>query len=186
MKKKKILIGIFISMAIVGLIYMIVVQIISRKNETLINEYIPEIEISDKELRKTLVTLYFVNAHEDLQKEERIVDSKELLRNPYVSLVGMLLEGPTNPELESVIPKGTKILDATLNKKCVTVNLSKEFIECKEMDMVLRGKMIDMIVNTLTELNEVQSVKFLIEGEEVSGFEEEALDLRHEFARAKM
>lgn len=186
MTKKKIFIGIFISIAMIGLVYMIVIQMISRKNEMLMNEYVPEIEISDKELRKTLVTLYFVNAHEKLQKEERMIDSKELLRNPYIALVGMLIEGPTNSDLVSVIPKGTRIIDATLNKKCVTLNLSKEFLDDENMDTFLRGKMIHMIVNTLTELNEVQSVKFLIEGKVVEGFEEGGIKLTNEFARTDL
>lgn len=43
--------------------------------------------------------------------------------------------------------------------------------------------MIYTIVNTLTELNEVQSVKFLIDGEEIDGFEENSIKLTNEFAR---
>ena len=45
--------------------------------------------------------------------------------------------------------------------------------------------MIYTIVNTLTELNEVQSVKFLIDGEEVKGFEEDSINLTNEFARTE-
>ena len=43
--------------------------------------------------------------------------------------------------------------------------------------------MINTIVNTLTELNEVRTVKFLIDGEENEGFEEESIKLTNEFAR---
>ena len=45
--------------------------------------------------------------------------------------------------------------------------------------------MINSIVDTLTELNEVQSVRFLIEGEEVEGFKEETLNLKNEFVKAE-
>lgn len=153
------------------------------KNKKIINEYIPEAEISDTELRKTLVTLFFLDSSGNLKKEDRMIDSKELLRNPYIAIVGMLIKGPENSELKTLIPSGTKIIDAKLNRKCVTVNLSKEFVEGAPSDVNQKTKMIYSIVNSLTELNEVQSVKFLIDGEEKEGFNEDALKLTNEFAR---
>ena len=50
-------------------------------------------------------------------------------------------------------------------------------------DLMQRCKTIYTIVNTLTELNEVQSVKFLIDGQEIEGFEEDAIKLTNEFAK---
>lgn len=181
--KRKLFIGIFLVIAILGLVYMVLVNTVFKKNEEIISEYVPEVEISDNELRKTLVTLYFANSDGKVSSEVRLIDSKELLRNPYIALVGMLLEGPKDENLKSAIPNGTKIIDAKLNKKCVTVNLSKEFIENADEDINKKCSMIYSIVNTLTELNEVQSVKFLIDGEEVEGFEDESIKLTNEFAR---
>lgn len=183
--KKKIFIGVILIIAIIGLIYMVLVNTIFNKNEEMINEYIPEVEISETDLRKTLVTLYFLDSEGKFKGESRLVDSKELLRNPYIALVGMLLEGPKDSTLQATIPDGTKIIDAKLNKNCVIVNLSKEFVENAKGDVVQKSKMIYTIVNTLTELNEVQSVKFLIDGEEVTGFEEESIKLTNEFARTE-
>ena len=181
--KKRAFIGIFLVIAFIGLIYMIVVSNVFHKNKEMIKEYVPEVEISDSELRKTFITLYFADEEGELQSENRLIDSKELLRNPYITLVGMLLEGPKDSKLKTIIPEGTKIIDAKLNKKCVTINLSKEFVEKAEGDTVEKCKMIYTIVNTLTELNEVQSVKFLIEGEKIDGFEGDAIKLTNEFVR---
>ena len=50
-------------------------------------------------------------------------------------------------------------------------------------DVFQKCNMIYTIVNTLTELNEVQSVKFLIDGEEITGFEEDSIKLTNEFVR---
>ena len=50
-------------------------------------------------------------------------------------------------------------------------------------DVMQKCKMIYTIVNTLTELNEVQTVKFLIDGEKVEGFKEDSIKLTNEFAR---
>ena len=181
--KKKIFIGIFLLIAVLGLVYMIVIHTVFNKNEEIINEYIPEVEISDSEMRKTLVTLYFIDDNENIKSEDRLIDSKELLRNPYIALIGMLLEGPTDQNLKSLIPVGTKVIDAKLNKNCVIVNLSQEFVDGATGDVYQKCKMIYMIVNTLTELNEVQSVKFLIDGEKVQGFDEETIRLTNEFIR---
>ena len=47
-------------------------------------EYVPETEIEEVDLRKTMVTLYFQNAeNKELQKESRLIDSKDLLLDPY-------------------------------------------------------------------------------------------------------
>jgi len=181
--KKKALLGIFVLILILVLIYMILANTVFRKNDEIINDYIPEVEISDGELRKTLVKLYFTDEKNEIKSEARLIDSKELLRNPYIALVGMLLEGPKDSKLKSVIPEGTKIIDAKLNRKCVTINLSKEFVEGAPDDVKQKRNMICTIVNTITELNEVQSVKFLIEGEKMEGFEESAIKLTNEFVR---
>lgn len=183
--KKKIFIGVFLIIAIVGLIYMIVINTVFNKNEEIVNEYIPEVEISDSELRKTIVTLYFLDNEEKVKSESRLIDSKELLRNPYLTLISMLIEGPKDENLKASIPKNTKVIDAKLNKKCVTINLSKEFVDEADGDVFQKSNMIYTIVNTLTELNEVQSVKFLIDGEEVKGFEEDSINLTNEFARTE-
>ena len=100
--KKKIFMGIFLTLLIIGLIYMIVVNTVFNKNEEIINEYIPEVEISDSELRKTLITLYFLDNEGNIKSENRIIDSKELLRDPFLVLIGMLIEGPKDKNLKKL------------------------------------------------------------------------------------
>lgn len=163
---------------------MIVVNTVLNKNDEILDEYIPEVEISDEEFRKTVVTLYFEDETANkVSSEARIIDPKELLREPYTALIGMLLSGPKDSNLKSIIPDGTKVLGTTLNGSCVTVNLSKEFIEKAPDDVNRKCDMIYTIVNTLTELKEVESVKFLIDGEEVDGFEEKSISLKNQFLR---
>lgn len=163
---------------------MIIINTVLNKNEEILDEYIPEVEISDKELRKTVVTLYFENEDENkVASETRIIDSKELLREPYKTLVGMLLKGPKSSSLKPIIPEDTKILDTSLNGSCVTINLSKEFVENSPQDVNRKCDMIYTIVNTLTELKEVESVKFLIDGEENDGFQEKSISLKNEYVR---
>ena len=184
--KKRFFCIIFIIVAIIFLGYMVIVNCVFNKNTEIIKEYVPEVEISDSELRKTMVNLYFINKENKIQSEIRVVDSKELLRNPYLALVGMLIGGPKDEKLKSIIPEETKVIDAKINKKCVIVNLSKEFVEKSDGDVHQKCNMIYTIVNTLTELNEVQSVRFLIDGEEIEGFKEDSIKLTNEFARTEL
>ena len=66
-----------------------VVVVINCNIET---EYVPETEIADKELRKTMVNLYFQDkTSKELVKESRLIDSKNLLREPYKELLNMLM-----------------------------------------------------------------------------------------------
>ena len=133
-------------------------------------EYVPEEEISNIDLRKTMVTLYFQNAeNKELQVETRLIDSKELLLDPYTKLINLLFDGPENSYLLKTVPEGTKVLGCELIGECLNVNLSEEFINNSSEDETEKNNYIYSIVNTLTELKEVNSVKFLIEGEEVDG-----------------
>jgi spore germination protein GerM len=181
--KKKIFVILFIIICCVGVGYMIVVNT-SEENENILNEYIPEVEISDDEIRKTEINLYFMSSEDaSIKIEVKKIDSKKLLREPYLTILGLLAEGPSSNELESVIPQDTKILETTINKGCLTINFSKEFVENAPEDEKKIENMIYCIVNTLTELNEVESVKFLIEGESVEGFEGNNIKLTEEYFR---
>lgn len=136
-------------------------------------EYVPEAEIEEVDMRKTMVALYFQNAEtRELQKETRLIDSKELLLEPYEELLKMLINGPESDFLAKTIPEGTRILGVELVGDVLQVNVSKEFVENRPQDENEQRNCVNSIVNTLTELNEVSAVKFLIEGQEAEGFEE--------------
>lgn len=124
-------------------------------------EYVPEIEVEEQELRKTMVTLYFKDGNtNELVSETRMIDSKELLISPYKKILQLLLEGPENENYSQIIPEGTKLLDLNFNKGCVTINFSEEF-NSDEEKMVEASK---TIFKTLSELTEVITLKIKING----------------------
>ena len=100
----------WIILIIVGLIAILgVVIILNIDVET---EYIPESEVEETEFRNTIITLYFVDKENGtLSKENKLIDSKELLKNPYKTIVEKLMLGPENEKNENVISVNTKILD---------------------------------------------------------------------------
>ena len=181
--KKKVFIIIGIIVAIIGGL----LAFFSNNVEEIVTnvpEYIPEAEITDEELRKTIVTLYFLDSETNkLSSEARLIDSKELLRDTYKVLLKMLIEGPKDNNLESLIPENTEIIDTKLKGDCLVINFSKEFLEIDKTDSVKVSNLIYSIVNTLTELKEITKVKFLIDGEESDVFSDIGIDLKVEFIR---
>lgn len=156
--QKWIILTILLIITIAGILIVINVDI-----ET---EYVPEVEVEEKELRKTIISLYFKdNVSGEIVKETRMIDSKELLKNPYNLLIKMLIDGPESENNERVIPEGTKIIDTNFTNGCVNINLSKEFSE--NIDSIQLQLSKDSICKTLKELTEVTSVKFFVDGVEI-------------------
>lgn len=136
-------------------------------------EYTPQEEISEEQYRETIVNLYFLNRNsKEIMAEAIAIDAKTLSSNPYKRLVELLLAGPKNENLERIIPEGTVVYDAGIEAGCVVINLSKEFLNFGE-DEALKNNIINSIYQTLTELTEVNSIRFLIEGEENTNLSEE-------------
>ena len=177
--RKKIIIGIILLMIIAICIFICM-------NISVETEYTPEPEIEDKEYRNTVISLYFQNKEtKELQIETKLIDSKELFKNPYNTLITMLLAGPASTNLENCIPLETKLISTVLEGDCLIVNLSKEFIESAKPNIEEKMNSIYAIVNTVTELKEVSSVKILIEGEEGKGFEGDGIKFDNVFVRTK-
>lgn len=178
---------IFIVLIVITITAGIAYSFIKNNTEETINnvsEYIPEAEITDEDLRKTIVTLYFSNCEtQNLESEARLIDSKELLREPYKVLIGMLIEGPKDSKLENLISNNAKVIGTELKGNCLIINFSKEFLEIDKSNPNKISNMIYSIVNTLTELKEVTSVKFIIDGEESDYFSDIGIDLKAEFIR---
>ncbi len=176
MKKNKIIIvflTLFILLLIGGYFLLSYLKNKSQKEDELYQDYIPEQEISEEQYRETVVNLYFINKEsKEIMAEARAIDARTLSINPYKTLVELLIQGTQNDNLEKIIPDGVKVYDSSIEGGCVIINLSKEILNIGE-DETLKNNIINTIAKTLTELTEVESVSFLIEGEENSVFPDE-------------
>lgn len=163
MRKKIVIIIILLAISLLGvLIYT---------NVSVETEYTPEAEIEDTAYRNTTVSLFFQDKEtKTLQVETRLIDSKELLKNPYITIISLLLEGPNNENFESAIPRGTRLLSVIQEGEVLSVDLSSEFLNFENEED--RVNAIYSLVNTVTELKEITAVKFLIDGKVQEGFAE--------------
>ena len=71
----------------------------SNKEQNQYLDYTPEEEISTKQMRETNITLYFIDNENKIQTEKRLIDSVELLQNPYQKLISLLISGPESENL---------------------------------------------------------------------------------------
>ena len=183
MNRKKIITFLMIILLFI-IIILIIMKFIKKDEKIVQTDITPLEEITEEQERQTMISLYFVNSETNmLMPEARRIDAKNLLENPYKALVELLIAGPKNEKLKTVIPEGTKVNKADLKNDILELDLSKEFIENQNGDVEQSALSIYSIVNTLTELNEVNSVKILIDGEENKRFENYDLSLKDTFVR---
>lgn len=167
MSRKKVLI-------IIGIILIIILGIFAwayfNREEEVINniaEITPEQEISDEQLRNTIVSLHYINKETGkIEIESRLIDAKILLNNPYNELLNLWLKGPNSENLKTGCSKNVKINNIELIGDCAIIDFSKEFIEEYDSENDEELNIIYSIVNTLTELTEINCVKIIIDGQE--------------------
>lgn len=164
MKNKRIL-------AVIVLILIIVLSFIIYKNVSIENkedeyqDYVPEQEISEEQMRQTKLVLYFANNETgELETEIKVVDANTLIKNPEKQIMELLIKGPQSSDLKKLIPDGTILHDIKIENSCAIINVSNEFLNYQNDEE--KYNIINSIVNSLTNLKEINSVKFLINGEE--------------------
>ena len=174
MKKKYILMFVLIFIVLLAVGIFTINKLKSNTEESAnIEEYTPEEEISEEQNqeRDTIVTVYFLNKEtKKVMPEARVVDVREMVNNPYQTLMDLLVKGPESEKLEKVIPENTTILGSTIKDDCVTINVSSEILNYDKEKENSKENLIEVIVNTLTELTEVNKVKIIVEGQESEEF----------------
>ena len=164
MKNKKRVITIIVFILIILGVYFLFKNIEIKKVEDEYQDYIPEQEIIEESNTQTKIILYFENKETgELETETQIVDAKTLLNEPYKEMINLLIKGPQSSNLNKLIPDGTILNDIKVENGCANINFSKEFLNFESDEKKL--KIINSIVNTLTNLKEINSITFSINGE---------------------
>lgn len=123
-------------------------------------------EVTAEEQSKTVeIVLYFAGENaEKLVQEKRMVNYETYKQNPQKIIVEELIRGPLDSKLYSVIPEGTKLLSVEVKDRKAIVDLSKEFVDNHVGGSTGEMMTIYGIVNSLTELKDIDNVEFKIEG----------------------
>lgn len=173
-----------------GIIIFIIVILIAgyfilkNKNKTEIIEYVPQEEITEQQMRNTIVTLYFMDINTgNLMAEARQIDVKELINNPYSFLVQLLINGPKNENLIKLIPDNTILNSAELVGNIAYLDFNEKLIDNQMLGEKQEKLIINSIVNTLTELTEVEAIIITINGEKDLSFPDNCINFSQEFKR---
>jgi germination protein M len=125
---------------------------------------------------KTPVQLYFINAEDTkLSAETRYVSTADAGKgSEYLATVVLkeLISGPAKGSLlKASVPKETKVhSNVTIKDGVATVDLSKEFISKHPGGKKNEQLTLYSIVNTLTEIKDIKSVQFRIDGKVTKEF----------------
>lgn len=164
-RKKIIIISAIVLAVIVGGIFIASnIGVEKMDEEVNQNVIVPEEEISDEQLRETMINLYYVSENKEISSEYRKIDSKQLLENPYVQVLNMLIDGPNNTNLKTAVPAGVKVNKIEREGDCLKIDFSKEFIDNQTEDVETQGLVINQIVNTMTQFSEINRIKITVEG----------------------
>ena len=112
-----------------------------------------------------LTTYFSDNAGMYLIPEVRTV--KLIENNLEKAIIQELIKGPTSKNCLSVIPQDTKLISIETKDKICFVNFSSEFTSKHSGGS--QGEMLTVysIVNSLTELEHIDKVQFMVEGNKI-------------------
>lgn len=179
---KRIFIVIISIIVIVAIIMGAYFYLKNKEGEEEIIEYTPQEEISEEQMRQTMISLYFKNEN-GVIPEARLIDVKELIKNPYEKIINLLMEGPKNENLQKTIPDGTKINKIEKQGEILILDFSEEFILNHSGGEEQEKITLQSIVKTLTELTEINGIKILIKGEENKEFQDGKIKFNQVFNR---
>lgn len=134
-------------------------DLLNRKN-IIINP-----EISYEKTDSQIVKLYFRKGNK-LYSQDRLIniDLNQLIEK-YV--LEQIILGPIGADLSPTVPSDTKIYDVKTDKDICYVSLSEEFAN-KNNDDENQKFALYSIVNSLTELKNINKVQFLIDSEKAN------------------
>ena len=114
------------------------------------------------------VNIYFAAAGEEkkLAAEERSISAGSP-ENALNNAMNELLKGPARSYHFPVVPAGTKLLGAKAYDGVAEIDLSGEFLENSLDSRILDEYIIYSIVNTATEIRDIDGVIFFIEGKRI-------------------
>lgn len=138
------------------------VGILSKK------DIVTDVNIVDVNPQTTTITLFFATSDAlSLKAEARKIETQNTI-SIEKTIINELLKGPSSPELSSVIPSGTKVLNIETKEGICYVNFSQEFVSKFAGGTGMLT--VYSIVNSLCSIESLQGVQILIEGEKGAEF----------------
>ncbi|MBS5672048.1 MAG: GerMN domain-containing protein [Oscillospiraceae bacterium] len=139
------------------------------KEEIVLNRTHFLMEDSSANLVNAPYTLYFSDTDNRYLIGEEITVGREQEDLP-VFLVRQLIGGPTEPGLAETMPLGTTLLGLSVTEGICAVDLSGEFLTNAPQTALAQRMTILSLTNTLTQLDDVDSVVLYAEGQPLTQY----------------
>lgn len=137
---------------IIGIIY-----IFPNSNDT--EEDVDFIKKEDQDI------IYLIDNNDYVARVNVILNHEDTIKKAQEILEYLTIEGKNSEYIRDgfhpIIPKGTKIIDISFDNNILKLNFTKEFLNINEKD---EQKLIEAIVYSLTELDNVNSITIFVEG----------------------
>lgn len=130
--------------------------------------------ISKKSKNSPIITPYSSKSNMDFtlyypdKSESRLipkkVNIKHITKNVEEELIEKLITGIEDEDVTTILPKKTKVLSTEIADETLYLNLSKDI---KNIDITPKNEalLLYSIVNTMTQLDNINNVQILLEGE---------------------
>lgn len=130
--------------------------VLSEEDAKRLNEKLPvHLYFSDKDGTKLVGEIRYLSMEEALQGTEKIASA----------LVKELVNGPSSATLKATVPDGSSLRSPVkVEGRTAIVDMTKEFVDNHPGGKEAEEMTIFSIVNTLTELKDIESVKFQVNG----------------------
>lgn len=147
---------------------MIIFLIISVMGNIEAEDNIEEVVSSNK---LNNVVVYFPRLPDmKLVSEEIKVENNISNEEKILLIINKLIEGADKANLIDVIPSGSKLNNVYINGNMAYVDFSKEFVENHPGGSLGEYNTIYSIVNSITEINGIEQVNFLIDGKKQAAY----------------
>lgn len=148
---------------VMGIGFAIFLMLMILSNYSTVNYTIIQRGISPEPTQMKLnLNLYFINKADMLQIENRTVNIKN---NQIVEgILDEIKSGPKNKKLLSAIDDRSEIISYEIESKVCYLNFNEAFIESDVWNSRNKNLIIWSIVNSLTELEQIEKVQILVNG----------------------
>jgi len=145
-------------------IFLMIYIIPSKTNSIETLEIVPEIEYKDTKIGY----IYLLNDDDFLVKVNVLLNEEFDLDIKIKEIIEKLLSGNTNPKgLESVVPKGVKLIEMDEDDGYVSLNFSKEILN---IDKKLSSKLVESISYSIFELEDVEKISIYVEDKNINEY----------------
>ena len=129
----------------------------------------PQISESLSYIEREEIPIFLVDNMEYIARTTIVKDSNntiDLIKEIIASLtINSAKSNYIREGFKAIIPENTQVLDLNLENNILTINFSKELLNITADN---EEKMLEALIYSLTEIEEIEKIKILVEGEKLA------------------